>query len=319
MCQIYSKGLRMRNNNILIIGDAMIDSHICGTVSRISPEAPVPVLNTIEETYTLGGAANVAAQVAAVAHKTTLMYKNLRNVTGVEDKILGKLLDDHNIKRYRLWMDSDYRPSSIPIKKRVWADNQQICRVDKENIERPSNEETEEWINKIREVIVENEIDKVIFSDYDKGTLTDYMISDIAEFCSARGVLTILDPKRPSFCDIEFLTVVKPNEKELLSTDKGSVESVSLAMDDTFVVATHGDQSTKVAQRGETIGNVSTKKVEVVDVCGAGDVHVAILTLKFNGDNIMYAVTSANAAAAISVQHKGCYTLTAEEVNACLI
>ncbi|MCK5610061.1 hypothetical protein KAR91_49770 [Candidatus Pacearchaeota archaeon] len=307
----------MHKNNILVIGDAMIDSHICGTVSRISPEAPVPVLNANEETYTLGGAANVAAQVAAVADKTILMYKNLR-VAGAEDKILGDLLDEHGIKRHRLWMDANSAQSCVPIKKRIWAGNQQICRVDRENTQPPTDSEYAGWFQKVEQVIKENDINKVIFSDYDKGTLTDQFIENVSYLCMNNRVLTILDPKRHTFPDIPFLTVVKPNEMELISTGHDNVGDVSNIMDNTFVVQTRANKSTNVAQYGDTIGSIPTQQVEVIDVCGAGDVHVAILALKFNGGNIKQAIRSANAAAAISVQHRGCYTLTTEEVNKCL-
>lgn len=305
-------------NNILIVGDAMLDSHVTGDVERISPEAPVPVVRAYNKSHTLGGAANVAAQVSTFADKTLIMYKNIRGADEGEDDVLGDLLKERSIRRVRLWMNWPNAPSCIPIKQRVWAGQQQVCRIDQENTDLPNHQETEGWIDTILRVIDEEEITKVIFSDYDKGTLTDDIIERVAGVCHEKGVLTILDPKRPTFWEISFLDVVKANERELLSTGLGTVEHVSFHMRNTKVIQTRGGKTTLIGYQGDTFGAVETESTEVVDVCGAGDVHVAVFTLKFDGSNTLESVQAANRAAAQSVKHRGCYTLSREEVLQCL-
>ena len=310
--------MQHQRNNILVIGDAMIDSHIFGEVDRISPEAPVPVVVEQETSHTLGGAANVAAQLSVAADKVILAYKNIRCSVGGEKETLKKLLDSKNIIGHKLWKDVDKSNPCVPVKQRIWVRNQQICRVDKENTEKPNQHEEHEWIESIWSLIKDEEIDKVIFSDYDKGTLTDNMITYLATKCHMRGIITVLDPKRHTFPTLDFLTIVKPNDKELLSTGMKTATEVSKNMLNTIVVKTSGPNETIIALNGETIDLISPENVNVVDTCGAGDVHIAVLTLKFDGKNIKDAVVAANMAAGMSVKHVGCYTLTSEEVAECL-
>lgn len=309
-----------RPNNVLVVGDAMLDKHVIGEVERISPEAPVPVVGTTDIMYTAGGAANVAVQVSVAAEKTVLLYKAIRGSQEREDELLRAILKGRHIKSKRLWMNSDESCFTIPVKTRVWAGSQQVCRVDTENTSPPTSTEREDWIQQILRTVRDEAITKVIFSDYDKGTLNDDMITRLAVVLKEYAALTILDPKRPSFPSVECLNVVKPNRKELLSTGLGTAQAVSSRMgDDTFVVMTQGDRPTVLAQNGCLVGGIPVNEAgNVVDVCGAGDVHCAVLTLAFDGTNIVDAIRAANAAASISVQHQGCYTLTEEEIQRCL-
>lgn len=309
----------MNRNNILVVGDAMLDKHFLGEVKRISPEAPVPVVDTLEVKCTLGGAANVAAQISVAANRTILLYKATRGSTGSEDKEMRSLLDEFRVRANRLWMDSKHNCSTIPIKNRIWAGNQQVCRVDIENTKSPTKMEQEEWIQTILRIVKEEHIGKVVFSDYDKGTLTDEMLSRLADILADSDILTILDPKRPTFPTIKHLSIVKPNRKELSSTGFADIEAVSSRMEGTLVVETRSEDPTQIADDGVKFASVSAEIfIEAVDVCGAGDIHCAILALAFDGDNIVEAVGAANRAAGISVQHLGCYTLDEEEIQTCL-
>ncbi len=306
-------------NNILVIGDAMLDSHVMGHTDRISPEAPVPVVSDVEKICKLGGAANVAAQVSVYADNTVMMYK-ITSGDPLEHNEMCKLLKEKNIYFLPMSLPRSSK-TMIPVKERVWVGKQQICRIDRENTDRPTLKESAQWIEDIKTTIKEYGITKVIFSDYDKGTLTDGIIESIARYCNSRQIITVLDPKRPTFSGIKFLSAVKCNEKELQSTGLNNIDELSSSMAGVRIIQTRGNKSTKVSlssMLGLQSSVVDVTESDVVDTCGCGDIHIAILTLMFDGTNILSAVRCANSAASLSAKHLGCYTLSKEEIESCI-
>jgi D-beta-D-heptose 7-phosphate kinase/D-beta-D-heptose 1-phosphate adenosyltransferase len=242
------------------------------------------------------------------------LYKSYRGKKDDENSnILRHKLKQLHITYVRLWTDS-YAPTTV--KTRVWSGNQQVVRYDKENTEQPSTIEMLSWIKRIQTCIIEDKINTVVFSDYNKGTLTDNIIQTITSVCNELGsIITILDPKRPTFHEINGLTIVKPNAKEMKKSGL-TPENCSHEMHDTYVVNTRGKYQTLIAHNGTLLEHVPTSDQEVIDVCGAGDVHCAVLALAFDKENIIEAVSAANVAASTSVLHRGCYNLSQKELKA---
>jgi len=297
--------------SILIIGDLIIDKSIQCVTNRISPESPTPICNIVSQETILGGAGNVAKQIGIV--DDGCMIATVTNK--LNDKIKHLLL---NYKIKQLCVDTTNH-FKIPIKTRIWSNGQQVCRIDDEDIKPPSKNHAL-MTDAITKIISNNKsIKVVVFVDYDKGALTDWMINDIATFCKQQGITTILDPKRPTFHNIATVDIIKPNNKELESTGLSAVE-VSQNMPNTYLIVTNGEKGMKAYKNGILKYTASGVSVEVADVCGAGDVAAATFALIFadraiNDNSIQYACKYSNLASSRSVQHRGNYTLSKEEFN----
>ena len=310
----------MSKKRILVIGDIMLDRHLYGDVNRISPEAPVPVIDLDPNNILigLGAAANVAAHISNAGIECILCYKKCIDPPNnnlhkqfesmcIEKNIICKPLNFGNIQH------------SITIKERIWAGTQQICRVDIENKDKPSGEIETIWIKEIYQIIYNYNIGCVIFSDYDKGTLTDSIIMNIAATCKEKKIPTILDPKRPSFYKIKNLSIIKPNNKEVNSTNL-SPEIISEGLGETLLVHTMGKDGMTTYKDGEIIFKFPTivKPSEVRSVIGCGDSVCSILALSlYNNIDINTAIKAASYGAFIGIQQIGCYCLTSEEINKC--
>lgn len=302
----------MSEEMILVIGDAMLDHHIYGSTDRTSPEAPVPVVSKEREEWALGAAANVAAHITSAGVECVFAFKtNAPN--GLER--FYKICVDKMIVTRPLFFDDD---CPMTVKTRVWSQGQQVCRIDHENITPPDGDLELKWIKQLTDVIKKNPIGVVVFSDYNKGTLTDALVYNIAQVCKDRGIPTIMDPKRPTFYKIKGLTIVKPNVRELALTNLSPVEC-SAKMNDCWLIHTLGKDGMIVYHDGVKQYDCPTVAEEVVDVCGCGDTVTALLALSMlRGDKIQRAMKSANKGASFTIKHKGCYVPTPEEMEVCL-
>lgn len=307
----------MKNGRILVIGDNMIDEHIFCKCERISPEAPVPVGLYEKEEKILGGAANVASQIAVIA-PCTLLY--IRSNHWIDEDFLT-LCDKKNIDVLYLNTDEEY---VLPHKQRIWLGGQQSCRVDTElqNV-KYSNETVGKWIHNIISHIKGREIKIVVFSDYDKGLLTNEMIQAIVDFCNTHGIMTILDPKRPTYKNLKGLSIVKPNTVEIKATGKTPVE-LSENMGNTYLIHTKGADGMDCYQNGQLLTSIHAHEVEVSDVCGAGDTITSVLALGIrnrtilNNINIRAIMSMASFAASRTVTHRGSYVLSKAEIESLL-
>ena len=192
---------------VLIIGDVMLDSYVWGRVERISPEAPVPVVNVIRREVRLGGAGNVLLNVQALGAEAIIC-----SVIGTDepgDKLEGELCDR------QLSCEGLIRsPSRITtIKERIIAGSQQVVRVDTETDKPIAPAERAQLIERAKSLIPGCHV--VIFEDYDKGVLGPEAIADITNFANAQGVPTVVDPKKRNFLAYNNATLFKPNLKEL--------------------------------------------------------------------------------------------------------
>jgi rfaE bifunctional protein kinase chain/domain len=208
----------------LIVGDVMIDSYIWGKVERISPEAPVPVISITNKEIRLGGAANVAINVAALG-ATPLLCSVVGN--DHDGKSLLDLLDSMKMDPRGIALSED---RITTVKERMLSSSQQLLRIDRETT-KPLNDRDKAIIFKNAKELV-NEADVVIFEDYDKGVLDAELIQYIIELANKKGIPTTVDPKKDNFLSYENVTLFKPNLKEIkegLKVDFSNDDEIAIA------------------------------------------------------------------------------------------
>lgn len=192
---------------VLVIGDLMIDSYLWGSVSRISPEAPVPIVDVKTREKRLGGAANVGLNISSLGAKPVLCGLIGEDQDGEE---LLSLLKEKNLTTSAV-VKSEERPTTI--KHRIISNSQQMLRVDAEDSKIASQTETEKLLQVIKGVI--GEVNVVVFEDYDKGVITSELISFVIAECKSLGIPVVVDPKKRNFLNYSGATLFKPNLKEL--------------------------------------------------------------------------------------------------------
>ncbi|UII28808.1 bifunctional ADP-heptose synthase [Fulvivirga maritima] len=267
---------------VLIIGDVMVDAYIWGVVERISPEAPVPVVRTTKRDFRLGGAANVALNVQSLGATPLLCA-----VVGDDDsgkRFIGRL-EEKVISAEGIVVSSS-RPTTV--KTRVMSAHQHVVRVD---------EETDALLNKKEEAAVAQKIeelmqqaDVVIFEDYDKGVLSKGLISKTVELARAKGIPTVVDPKKRNFLHYKKVTFFKPNLKELkegLKVDfekhdqkaiEKSVEQLTQKLESEGSLITLSERGVFISYKGEK-HLVPAHMREISDVSGAGDTVISIAAM----------------------------------------
>jgi rfaE bifunctional protein kinase chain/domain len=302
----------------LIIGDVMLDSYIWGSVDRISPEAPVPVVRVRKRDYRLGGAANVALNVKALGAEPVLCA-----LVG-QDDAGQKLLACCNQEGIRTegMVTSLLRPTTI--KTRVLASHQQVVRVDEEDDHPAHADEEEQLLAKITALI--STVQVVIFEDYDKGVITEKLISKVVLLAKVQGVPTVVDPKKRNFLFYKGVTLFKPNLKELREGLKVDVDAARLPQVEQAVrllkemlqaegilltLSEHGVYIDYEQKQAKLQAHVR----EIADVSGAGDTVVAVaalcVALKLSPQLI---AGLANLAGGLVCQHVGVVPINKQEL-----
>ncbi|MFT5915628.1 MAG: rfaE bifunctional protein kinase chain/domain [Flammeovirgaceae bacterium] len=267
---------------VLIIGDVMIDSYIWGKVNRISPEAPVPVVNVKTTEKRLGGAANVALNIKALGATPILC-----SVVGddAESQTFQELISDKYITGKGI-IRSEERVTTI--KHRVLAGSQHILRIDAEMDNPISQTDSERLLEKIRELLPE--VDVVIFEDYDKGVLTPEVIEETIALCKQQNIPTVVDPKKRNFLAYEGCSLFKPNLKELkeglkldfpnntISDVKSAARQLRNLMNVDAALITLSENGVYITDYVDE-HHLSAHKREISDVSGAGDTVVSIASL----------------------------------------
>ncbi|UHG90854.1 bifunctional heptose 7-phosphate kinase/heptose 1-phosphate adenyltransferase [Spirosoma oryzicola] len=264
---------------VLIIGDVMLDSYVWGRVERISPEAPVPVVTVDRRELRLGGAGNVLLNVQALGAEAIIC-----SVIGTDepgDRLVGELCDRG------LNCDGLIRSAEriTTIKERIIASSQQIVRVDTETDKYITTNERSQLINKIKELIPTCHV--VIFEDYDKGVLSEELITEVTDFANAQGVPTVVDPKKRNFLSYRNTTLFKPNLKELreglkLEFDVDNANEFESAVDELKTRLNVKGALITLSERGVFIDfNGEKHKLpahirKIADVSGAGDTVISI-------------------------------------------
>jgi D-beta-D-heptose 7-phosphate kinase/D-beta-D-heptose 1-phosphate adenosyltransferase len=300
---------KFKGKNILIIGDVMLDKYIFGGVERISPEAPVQVVEVKKEEYLPGGAANVGSNIAALQGNAFMI-----GITGKdkEAEILLEELKKRNINTEGIFVD-DKKPTTQKV--RILGQKQQLLRIDYEKKDYLSKEVEEKIINFVKGKI--NEIDAIIISDYAKGVITENLINEIKNI--ANNKIIIVDPKPKHMNFYNNVSLVTPNLKEAKEmTNKEEIEEVGKELLDNLkasILITRGEKGMSLFEK-EEITNIPTKAKEVYDVSGAGDTTVATLTLALTaGATIKQAAILANHGAGITVGKIGTSTVSIEEIK----
>ncbi|MGX6590958.1 D-glycero-beta-D-manno-heptose-7-phosphate kinase [Cetobacterium ceti] len=299
---------------VAVVGDMMLDDYIIGTVDRISPEAPVPVVSVKKERFVLGGAANVVNNLATLGAKTLCFGVIGDDSDG--DRLLN-VFREKNIDVTGVIRVED-RPTIV--KRRIIAGTQQLLRLDWEDASNIRKEIEDLLLNKIKEHI--DEIDAFILSDYDKGVLTPRVAKEIIEMAQGKNIIVTVDPKPKNARNYIGATSMTPNRKEameclgkgkdtdILEIGKELKEKLSL----TNLLLTRSEEGMSLFGN-EKIENIPTYAKEVYDVTGAGDTVISVYTLAgATGMEWYEAAKLANTAAGVVVGKMGTSTVTKEEI-----
>jgi len=308
--------------HVAIIGDLLLDCYINGSVNRISPEAPVPVLLRANYTAVPGGAANVALNAATLGCKVTLV-----GLVGDDESanMLRKALNAHpGIDIDGLVVDPEWTTIT---KTRVLSGRQQIVRIDEERIEKTADSTRLRLVQAAQRAISGANV--VVCSDYAKGVLTDEVLTSIFEAAKQQGVPVIVDPKRRDFRAYRGADLITPNQSELaLATnmplrDDAEIELAAHAASEQFgghVLVTRSEKGMTLFRRNGKITHAQVRKSEVYDVSGAGDTVVAtVASVLSAGQDFETAIVIATSAASIVVEKIGTATVSRSELRAALI
>ena len=304
----------IKNLNLLVVGDLILDKYIMGSVDRISPEAPVPVVSVISRENRIGGAGNVAANLAGLGCDVSLA-----GVCGADENadILEKLFEQHQIKH----IPTTVTDRNTSVKSRIIAKHQQLVRIDDEKTA-PVDEKVLDLLLENMNIL-QNNYDGIILSDYKKGLLTPNFISKI--IAQAGSIPLIIDPKGHDYTRYEGATAIKPNLNEFqiavhhpeLQMDE--LEEYAINMVRTLklqgIVITLGEHGVFVLDDKQKCYLIPTDAKEVFDVSGAGDTFIATFTAAFALSNDWHlAAKAGNLASGIAVGKVGTATVSLQEI-----
>lgn len=309
----------MGKGRILILGDIMLDEYMFGSVNRISPEAPVPVVEIDSSRLLLGGAANVAANVRSL---------------GVEPILVGTMGDDDaSTKLKRLLAEKSISSDFIlfdetrqtTIKTRIMAHGQQVVRADREDRHELNEEMEGRVMNRLHELI--DDIDAVLISDYGKGLITRSLLESVVGLCLSRDRFVGVDPKETHFRNYKQVSVITPNhheagfafgrriqtEEDLNAVGNGLLKQLQARS----ILVTRGAEGMSLFQRDHKPIHIPTFARQVYDVTGAGDTVIAtFVSAVCAGADLVEAAMVANAAAGLTVREVGTATVTPYQIRA---
>jgi rfaE bifunctional protein kinase chain/domain len=299
---------KFAGTRVLVIGDIMLDRYWWGKVSRISPEAPVPVVRLDHESLAAGGAANVAANISGLGAVPILI-----GVVGDDDEssLLPGVLKDRSISAEHLVTAEGRRTT---VKTRIIAHSQQVARIDQET-DNSLTAETEAAVMESFNSIVSG-VGAVVISDYAKGTLTDNVIRHVIDAANQKGIPVLVDPKGRDYSKYRGATMLTPNRRE--AADACGLEENTQDMVDTAgnrlltelnlqsVLITQGEEGMTLFRPGQNPYHLNTLAREVYDVTGAGDTVIGSLAVAIAvGADAAVAADIANIAAGIVVEQVG--------------
>ena len=320
--EILTEAARVR---IAVVGDVMLDQFVWGAVSRISPEAPVPVVDFERESFMPGGAANVARNLTCLNVPTDLFGVIGEDLPGQQ---LKAILREHRIGCRGIVADSRRATS---VKTRIVAHKQQVVRIDRETRENMDGDLARRLLSTLKAQI--SRTAAVIVGDYGKGVVTQELLDEIKKLCRRRGVWLSVDPKPVHHLDLTGLSLITPNRKEafelaglpddtrranpLADTNLMRVADRLLSsLKPALLLITLGELGMLMCQRGRQPFHIPTVAQEVFDVSGAGDTVIASFTLAIAaGAAPLEAALLSNYAAGIVVGKLGTATVTPEELS----
>lgn len=310
----------MRDRKIVVLGDVMLDEFVWGEVSRISPEAPVPVVDIQRESVHLGGAANVLANVVALGAKACVVGVVGNDTAG--ERLRSSLKEASSLQTDDYLVVDEARPSTT--KTRIIAHSQLVVRADREQ-RTPVNGKIEAQILSSLKLAL-GDADAFVVSDYDKGVVTPSILGQILQVAYER-VPVLIDPKIRNFSHYQPASLITPNHHEALrltnteeDSDDGLHKAAQIIQERLrcdAVLITRGDRGIMLLERNHDPVFVGTTAREVYDVTGAGDTVIATLAAALAaGATMLEAANLANHAAGIVVGKVGTATASAEELLA---
>ena len=302
-----------RTKDILVIGDVMLDQYLSGSTDRLSPEAPVPVVKIDSQFSVLGGAANVANNLAALGANVSLL-----GVVGRDDnaRIVNELLEAKGIANQLL--DADIFTT---VKTRVISRNQQMVRVDREEVF--SDEDA--FVNHLSGVLSFFQGSAIIVLDYAKGVCSPGAMKFILTWASNNDVKVLIDPKGADWSKYEGAFLIKPNVKELEELFNTSIENTNseIAQFGKEIKSRYNIEHVLITRSEEgmthihdEILHVKSRKVDIYDLSGAGDTVIAVLVFLIQqGEDISIAINKANQAGSYVITKPNTYAISNTELN----
>jgi len=312
MVDILAYKEKIEGCSCLVIGDVMIDEYVNGNVTSVSPEAPVPIVHIKDVKSTLGGAANVAANIRNLGAKCTLV-----GVVGEDTD--GQILREELQKRGVKWAGICTQSRITTKKTRIIGNLHQLVRLDREMNMEPEEAEQERLLNNVRKEI--DSADIIIISDYKKGVCTSNICQTIISLAKKEDKKIIIDPKQTDWTRYSGAFLIKPNLKEFYqtigNTDNDIVQGAKQLLNkfdiSNILITRSQDGMTLVSDN--CVDNCQTEAQEVFDVSGAGDTVVAtVATAIAAGMDLSDAIKIANIAAGISVSKLGTYAVGLNEI-----
>jgi len=315
--QVISLLSNFRDKKVLVLGDVMLDRYLWGQVSRLSPEAPVPIVEIEEEYSRLGGAANVGNNIASLGAVPYLVGVIGEDSSGQE---LIALMERNHFPITGLVKASD-RPTTV--KTRVIANSQHVVRTDRENRD-PINSPTFENIKQNVLKLI-SEVDAVIFEDYNKGLITADLIRFVITEAQRCNKIITVDPKFDHFFEYKGVTVFNPNRCEtenILGVRLDNYKQITKSVKSLYeqlkcksILITLGENGMALYNGDDELKTIPTRAQKVADVSGAGDTVISTLTLALlSGASLEEAATIANHAAGIVCGEVGIVPITKERL-----
>jgi rfaE bifunctional protein kinase chain/domain len=308
---------------VLVLGDVMIDAYLQGRVNRISPEAPVPIVDIEERYYRLGGAANVALNLQSLSATPILC-----SVIGNDEKgeLFSRLMAEKQMDTTAL-VRSENRKTTI--KYRVIGNRLQMLRIDEEDRHPLDEKETDDYLSTIKKIVDNQEIDAIVFEDYDKGVLTPGVIRLVVGWARERGIIVTVDPKKRNFNHYQGVTLFKPNLKELregmeVSLTDDSEEGIHQVMKSFAADNAIDLVFTTLSERGVAIYDRRADRFytqpaylrKISDVSGAGDTVISVATLCLTaGLDTLRTAQIANLSGGIVCEHSGVVPIPPEQMK----
>lgn len=302
---------------VLVVGDVMLDRYLWGNVSRISPEAPVPIVNVNKTSLVLGGAANVAANIAGLGAKPYLI-----GICGNDKEAdeLDKLLTKTQISNKLIRLEN----RQTTIKTRIVAHHQHVARIDQETTNLLSETEANQVFEQITKVF--DEISMVIISDYAKGLLNNYLLTRLITYCNNKNIKVLVDPKGKDFSKYKDATILTPNRREAAEAtgfDENEPDLIEKAgakllkeINLEALLVTQGEKGMTLLQKtGETV-HLQALARNVFDVTGAGDTVIASFAVAIGaGASFLEGAKIANIAAGLVVGEVGTTAISLETLE----
>jgi rfaE bifunctional protein kinase chain/domain len=306
---------KFEGRRVLVLGDLMLDRYIWGNVSRISPEAPVPVVEVQKSTSCLGGAGNVSQNLESLGALPLPV-----GVVGEDEE--GMWIKRHVGERRGIFIDAS-RPTTV--KTRIIAHHQQVVRVDQER-RRAIAPEVEE---KIVRLVQKEKYEGIIVSDYNKGIITKRLMERVLPYAKGRRIPVFVDPKIENFRLYSPVTFISPNHIEAekivhhpCRTDaevEKAGQEILASLASLYLIIKRGEQGMSIFEQSKKPIHIPTNAREVFDVTGAGDTVIATAALALlSGASIQEAAILANAAAGVVVAKIGTATCSPEELLSAL-